>query len=459
MVASKLVRLAAVWLAACAHAAPAPSSQPALARSINRLADELLATTAAAGVSVAVVWRGETVVARGYGLADVAGRVPVDADTVFRIGSITKQFTAAAILQLAEQHRLSLDDDVTRYLPDYPTHGHAIRLRELLTHTSGIRDYEHGVPWFAAHMAEPRPGAELVAEFAAAPLDFEPGTQWSYSNSGYYLLGLVVEQVAHQPYADYVRDHVLGPAGITGIRYCPDTQAYPGAAHGYTLGPAGRAPAPPIAMVHAYAAGALCATASALVAWSAALAHGRIISAAAWRAMTTPARLASGQPTGYGLGVFLGELGGHPAIFHGGGINGFASTLAYYPADDLYIAVLVDTDGSFADNLGEAIARAALGVPRPAVDDLAIPAGEARAIAGRYAIRGTDLVLAIEPGDGAMFARRGDASERHKLLRQRDGGYLLQGSEIGLRFELGDGPAPRLHIRQAGVAFEADRVP
>src|SRR5262249_47486703 len=157
--------------------------------------------------------------------------------------------------------------ELVRYLPDYPVHGRHITLRNLLTHTSGIADYEHK-PWLEAHMAERRPVAELVASFAADPFTFETGAQWAYSNSGYFLLGQIIEKPAHQPYADYTRDHVA----TAGISYCPDEPTGPAQAHGYDVKDDKRVPTRPIHMAYAAAAGALCATAPGLAAWTRALA-------------------------------------------------------------------------------------------------------------------------------------------------------------------------------------------
>jgi len=454
---------ACLGLGACGSPAPAPRSPVShpreLAAAIDELAADEVRRTPAAGLAVAVVWHGETVVAKGYGLADVEHGTPVTADTVFRIGSITKQFTAAAILSLAAAHQLALDDDLTRYLPDYPSHGKRITLRNLLTHTSGIRDYEHGLPWFHDHMAEQRPGAELVAQFAAAPLDFEPGTRWSYSNSGYYLLGLIIERVSGQPYADYVRDHVIAASGATGIRYCPDEQDYPNAARGYELGDRARTAARPIKMVYAYAAGALCATAPGVVAWSRALSHGRVVDAAAWRAMTAPVTLGDGSQFGYGLGLFVSELGGHRALVHGGGINGFVATLAYYPDDELYVAVLVDTEGGFADELGEAIARRVLAIPRPAERDLAVSASEAAELVGRYQLAAMGQTLIVEAQDGKLYARRDGGTARPRLVSQGDRRFLLRELGATLVFEPSAGRATTIRVTQSGATFEGQRVP
>ena len=272
------------------------------------------------------------------------------------------------------------------------------------------------------------------------------------------LAGLVVERVSGQPWADYVRDRVLAPAGVRDLRECPDEQDYPHAARGYDVDDQKRrVVAKPIVMAHAFAAGGLCATAPALVAWARALAHGHVVDAAAWRAMTTPVTLADGSRFGYGLGLFVGDFGGHRAIFHGGGVNGFASSLASYPDDDLEIAVLVNTSGGFADDLGEAIARAALGVPRIAPADVPLTAEEGAALAGRYTLAVASLTLIVEVRDGKLRAHK-EGDPASVLLRQPDGSFV---AENGGRFvfhrdsQRVTGFTYSIH----GASFEAARLP
>jgi CubicO group peptidase (beta-lactamase class C family) len=455
--------LVAAALVACSHAPPPAATAPAaghdspLAAKVESLAQDALAHTPVAGFSITVVSHGEVVLSRGYGLADVEHRTPTAADSIFRIGSITKQFTAAAILQLAAAGKLSIDDKLGKYLPDFG-YGDQITLRQLLTHTSGLKDYT-ALPWFDEHMADAFPRAELVAKIAAEPLGFTPGARWSYSNSGYYLLGLVIEKVSGQSYADYVQQHVLAPAGLADTAYCPPTQDYPRAAHGYQVKDAKVVPAAPLDMAHPYAAGSLCSTAPDLVAWMKALAHGKVVDAAAWQQMITPVALAGGKPYPYGFGLFVSDLGGHPRIGHGGGINGFVSALAYYPDDDLYVAVLVDTVSSLADELGASIARAALGVTEPPLGDEPIAAADAAALAGKYDFPDVGLVVDITVEDGQVFAQNEGGARKLRLRRQGDGSYQIPEAKARLVFELEDGQVKRLSVTQGGLTFTGTRVP
>jgi D-alanyl-D-alanine carboxypeptidase len=326
-----------------------------LGEALDALASSEQRAREVAGVSVAVVWHEAPVLVRGYGLADVPGNLPMRADHVFRIGSITKSFTAAAILKLEAQGRLGLDDPLVRHLPDY-TASSAITLRHLLTHTSGIADYVD-VSGFGTRQAEAKTPAELVAAFAGLPLEFAPGSQWSYSNSGYFLLGLVIEKITGRTYADFLQAEITGPAGLRDTRYCPDEQDYPRAALGYKNDHGRLVPADAAMMKLPFSAGALCSTASDLVQWLAALSHGKIGSPGSFARMSQPVVLTSGKTYPYGLGLAPRELEGHARVGHHGTINGFGCTLHYYPNDDLYLAVLVNTESEAAKEIAEKLAH------------------------------------------------------------------------------------------------------
>lgn len=316
-----------------------------------------------AGVSVAVVWRGKPVLVRSYGLADVPKNVPMRTDNVFRIGSITKSFTAAAILVLEAQGKLELTDPLAKYLPEY-TASNAVTVRHLLTHTSGIPDYLE-VPNFGTRMTAAKTRSELAAWFAGLPLQFAPGSDWAYGNSGYFLLGLVIEAVSGKSYADFVSAEILAPAGLHDTRYCPDAQDYARAAYGYKLVEGKLVPDDPAVMKLTFSAGALCSTASDLVKWIATLSRGRSIAPEAFSRMIAPTALTDGRAEPYGFGLALRELGGHVRVGHYGDINGFAAALHYYLNDDLSIAVLVNTEGDAAKSIAEESARIVLDSKEP----------------------------------------------------------------------------------------------
>jgi CubicO group peptidase (beta-lactamase class C family) len=303
---------------------------------------------------------------RGYGKVDLEWDVdtPADARASYEIGSMTKQFTAAALLQLVEAGKVDLDADLTAYLPEYDTRGHRIPLRRLLDHTSGIKGYTE-MPVFGDLRMRRLPRDTLVALVQAEPLDFEPGTALIYNNSAYFLLGLIIEKVSGQSYEEYVAEHLFRPLGMEGSYYCSETAIREGAGSRVRRhSPGARAGGLPGSHL-ALRRGSLCSTVGDLVRWNQALHGGRLLSERAYRRMITPMPLEDGTPTRYagGLGV-MGE-GAHYVLAHGGGINGFLSDGRYYPQDDLTVVVLQNSTGPQGPGaLGEALASLVLG-PRP----------------------------------------------------------------------------------------------
>lgn len=373
-----------VLLVACHASTPSPSpvaagsGAPPERAKIAALANAEISAHHAVGLTIAVAHGDQLVVADGYGFADAARHLPATIDTVYRIGSVTKQFTAVAILQLVEQGKLALADDVRTYVPEYPAHDAAITIAQLLSHTSGIPTYTDG-DWIDAGQ-HPLTHAQVLARFAAKPLEFAPGSQWMYSNSNYYLLGLVIEKVTGQRYADAIRERVLVPAGMTHSGACDAPQL----AHGYATanGPIDAIPfdnGPP------FAAGALCSTALDLVAWQRALEHGKVLAPASLAKMRTNVMLSTGKPSGYGYGVFVDERAGHPRIEHGGAINGFISELSRYPSDDVTIVVLANTEGRTPSQVEAKIAGVVLGIPEvPAPTGKPMTEAERVAYVGSY---------------------------------------------------------------------------
>lgn len=343
-----LLVTAALGAAVLPTPAVAQSRDPArVVAAVDSLVAEALKDGRAAGMSVAVVRGRDTIVLKGYGYADLEFDVPTPERAIYEIGSVTKQFTAAAILKLQEQGKLGLDDEVTKYLPDYPTHGHRITIRQLLNHTSGIKGYTE-LPEFATLSTRKLPRDSLVALFASKPLHFAPGEALVYSNSGYFLLGLVIEKVSEVPYEEYVRKNLFEPAGMSDSRYCSERAVVKRRAHGYDMSPLGLLRAAYLDHTWPYSAGSLCSTAWDLVAWNQALHGGKILSAASYRELVTPDTLNDGTRLRYAKGLVVDSMLGRRVIQHGGGINGFLTDLKYFPDDTLTIAVLINTAGPVA---------------------------------------------------------------------------------------------------------------
>jgi len=320
-----------------------------LVRAIDSIAQEPIDAGRAAGMSIAVVRGADTILLKGYGYADLELDVPTPAHAVYEIGSVTKQFTAAAVLQLQERGLLSLDDEITTYLPDYPTQGHRITIRRLLDHTSGIKGYTEMPQFWSTMVSRALPRDSLVALFAPEPFDFAPGDAMIYNNSAYFLLGLIIEKASGQSYEDYIQERLFAPAEMSDSRYCSQSAVVKRRAHGYQMGDHGLERASYLDHTWPYAAGSICSTAWDMVAWNRAL-HGHgdgggLLSADAYRALITPGTLNDGTPLRYAKGLSVFEVDGRRRISHGGGIFGFVSESRYYPDDDLIVVVLINSTG------------------------------------------------------------------------------------------------------------------
>lgn len=354
------------FLLAALVATPAAAQAPSRGELLQRL-DSIVAAEMArhqnVGVSVGIARGGDVFLARGYGHAQLEHGVPARAETVYRIGSLTKQFTAAAIMQLVEQGRLGLDDEVTRFLPDYPVQGRRITIHHLLTHTSGIRSYTGLGPrfWNEASRLD-LDHAGMLALFQHEPLDFEPGAQYRYNNSGYYLLGMIIERVSGQPYAEYLAQRLLAPLGLRSTSYCDERRVIPHRAQGYEVVNGAIVNDGAISMNTPGAAGAMCSTVLDLLAWQRAFNEARPVGPAARDRMRT-AHVAASDSTGYGYGLGVGRLDGRILVSHSGGINGFNAYLAHLPDPDLTVVVLTNNGGGRAPQLGQLLLRALLHGP------------------------------------------------------------------------------------------------
>jgi D-alanyl-D-alanine carboxypeptidase len=453
----------AIGLATTEPAAQAQRpTRVALKRTVDSLVNDALKEGPVAAISVAVVRGRDTVVMKGYGFADVENEVPATPQTVYRIGSITKQFTAAAVLQLIEQGRLSLDDSIAKHLPIVPAGWRRVPVRQLLNHTSGIPSYTSAGPRWASRMRLDLPHDTLIGIVAADSMDFAPGSQWRYNNTGYYLLGMLIERITGRPYAEVVRERLVSPLGLRATMYCDIRPIIKRRAQGYQVGPDDKlVNADPLSMTQPFSAGALCSTVGDLVAWQRTLAAGRIVKPASYVAMTTPEKVAGT----YGYGLVMDSLGGRPRVQHGGGINGFNSMLQYFPSDTLSIAVLANTNGPWADRVANNLARAALGMPLvappPRLLDLTTTAEERARFAGAYRLvlpNGSPLELRVFERDGKVFAQ--GTGQPEIPLRYQGNSTFGASFDRTMRITFAPGtPAPKITLVQGGATIEGPRIP
>lgn len=393
------------FVAAAAPSVHAQTGRAALVARLDSLAGAPVHEGRAVGISVAVVQGGDTLLLRSYGMADVELDVPTPQRAVYEIGSVTKQFTAAAILQLRDQGRLSLDDELTKYLPDYPTHGRSIPIRRLLDHTSGIRGLTEIAEFRELqHRGWPRDSA--IAMIARQPFDFEPGEAMIYNNSAYVLLGHIVEKTSGMSYEQYVEDIIFDQLGMDQSSYCSNSQIVKGRTSGYGYMDEGLRRAPQNDHTWPFSAGSLCSSAGDLVTWLHALHGGVVLSDRGYRDMTSPSSLADGTPLRYGMALALGpDPRGAARIGHGGAIAGYNAYAGWYPDAKLAVVVLMNSIGGVSP---EALAGELAGAVIPPVRSTMRPfEGDATPLLGRYTgpARGRPMTVEITRGEqGGLLA-------------------------------------------------------
>jgi CubicO group peptidase (beta-lactamase class C family) len=423
-------------------------SSDGLAAYVDSVVKAAITAHKTVGASVAVVKGGRTLLAKGYGLADMENDVPATDETVYRIGSITKQFTAAAIMRFVEQGKISLDDTLQKFFPTYDTKGNRVTIRHLLTHTSGIASYT-GLKQWAPLMRLDLSTDSLIAVFAKEPFDFKPGDAWKYDNSGYFLLGTIIAKISGKTYDDYMNDQFLPSVGLTHTRYCSLSPIIKHRAQGYSVTPLGiYSNARPLSMTQPYAAGALCSTVTDLATWARALSSGKVVSAASYTQMSTAGTLNNGKAHTYGFGLGIGALSGHREISHNGGINGFISELHHFPDDSLIVVVLTNTEGNAAPTLEKLIAKKALGIPIPVIKNLSVPSADSARFAGEYVLPG-GLAIRIFASNGAFRAQA--TGQGAFLLRYQGNGLFVAefDDEVTHQFAPGN-PSPNFVLDQGG---------
>ena len=420
------------------------------------------------GAAVLVARDGVIIFDKGYGFAQLDSRMPMTTDTRSRIGSITKQFTSAAILKLAEAGKLSINDHLSKFLPDWPR-GDEVTVRHLLNHSSGIHNYTEK-PGFYAHVTEPISLPELVASFKNDPYDFSPGEKYSYSNSGYVLLGYLIERVSGQSYESYIENTLLRPLGMkrTGVHHAGRPPAGEAFGYSYTNGTVQRAVNRDMSKVAS--AGELYSTAHDLFLWNEAIFNDRILSEASLKEAFTVGALKDDDPThpediGYGLGWTMDRLNGAREISHGGELSGFGSYLLRLPDDRLTVVVLLNCAPHLPNNqqwvMAREIARRVMGSELPdeatakrfdiARIDLAI-------IPGKYDLGG-GRVMTVTTEANHVFAQI-TGRQRFEMVPKSDRKFFVPGGSAEATFvRNADNHVVKAILRQSGDRIDAPRLP
>jgi len=428
-----------------------------------------LAESRAPSASFAVIRGNDTLAYGAHGLANMdAWRAPT-ATTIYEIGSITKQFTSAAIMKLVEQGRVKLDDDLSKYVPQFPLQGKKVSIRQLLNHTSGIHSYTSSTAWQKTWNEDLSPDA-IIKFVAADTFDFAPGTAYRYNNTGYVLLGMVIEKASGQSYAKYLDSQFFKPLGLKQTSYCPSKTSDPVFALGYSKSPGVSVRATYLHLSHPFSAGALCSTVGDFAKWQRALDGGKVVSPASYALMSTADTLNTGRKINYGFGLVPGMFNGHKTVSHTGGINGFATAATYVPDDSLSIVVFTNFDGESPQRLVQNLLRVAYGeapVGRgaPAAGPGAAPslsAADRDAIIGDYTLQipgGQQLPIKFFlEGTRLMAQAPGQPANEIRYLGNYAFGVAFD-PELRFTFTIVAGKATKVTLLQGGATIEGPRVP
>lgn len=438
----------ALLLASGAQAGDAPV---AAADAIDRYLSARLPADAP-GAAIIVIKEGKVLFRKGYGLADLELNVPVKPEMVFRLASVTKQFTAVAILMLAEQGKLSLADDIHRFLPDYPASAKPITIERLLNHTAGVPGFSDEYLSKRDMRAEITP-AQILAIIKEQKAEFEPGNKWAYSDGGYELLGMIIEKASGLSYADFIEQRIFKPLGMQHSHYDRSTRIIPGRVKGYAQTKEGYQNAEFLSMSLPWAAGSLASNVDDLAKWDAAIADSdKLINAASRARMVTQYTLdgAAKPDFAYGFGVSLVQRRGEARVGHNGQINGFTSAVLRMPKDHVYVAVLTNVENPklIPDLLAERVGAIAAGKPYLEAAALTLPAEVLDTFVGSYRIDAKNVRLISRDGQ-RLFMQRNSSGRKLELLAATQDTFIIQDAFNEVSFIKGsDGKVSTLRMSQ-----------
>jgi CubicO group peptidase (beta-lactamase class C family) len=405
------------------------SNMSGLESQVDSLVKPWLDSSKIAGLSVAVFRGDEKILLKSYGYADLEFDVKLPVDASFEIGSITKQFTAAAILQLAEKGKLGLDDDVTKYL-NFNTHGRKVTIRQLLSHTSGIKGYTE-LPEFETISVQKHDRDTLLRIVETKPFEFEPGDLLIYSNTGFFMLGLIIEKVTGITYEEYIKKNLFEKAGMSNSYYGSESRIIKNRAHGYDMHKDGLSRAAYLDHTWPYSAGSLCSTAEDLVKWNNAVHNGKILSESMYREYISPFVLNNGTITRYAKGITVTQRNGKKMLEHAGGINGFLSENRYFPDEKISVVVLINSTGPVGPELAaQFITDKLFGEPSQKFNQYK---GDLSRFTGKYKGpgRGEELSIDVTNNDSLLLIH---SSERDTVALSYLEGFVWADGNVTFQF-------------------------
>ena len=452
---------------------------------LDSIARQAVAQSHVVGASVLVAKGDQILLLKGYGVSDIGLEAPSRADSVYHIVGPMLPFTGVAAMQLVERGEISLDDDIAKYLPEFPTQGHHVTIRELLSHTSGIVDYHYRGDPLESTYREPKAMDEVVALFANGQWVHEPGTQWDWSISNFQLVNEIIERVTGQSFAEYMQQNLFGPAGATATTPCDNSSVIHGLSHSYQrVGDQFKAATEDSSAVDYN--NRFCSTVSDLFHIWRGVQQGKLLKPETFKLMTTAAGLgikmtARDPDQHYGMAFTLGHEDGHRDVGQNGSLLGYSGSMYHFPADDLTVIVLTNTAEQNAKYIGSALARKVLALaPNPAptpvpqaqqpmLTDEPVSAGERSKYAGTYVLKVVAggyhdsfsqyrrTYRVFDENGRLMIEALGETPER--LLKQHDGSFAIRSQPQGpVTFVMHGQDALTLRLSNSELTLAGERV-
>lgn len=388
------------------------------------------------GLSLLIAKDGKAIYKIGLGMANLENAVKVKPKHVFEIGSITKQFTAVSILMLEEQGKLSVNDNITKYIEDYPTQGKTITIHHLLNHTSGIKSYTN-MQSFRKHARTDMTPTELIDVFKNEPMEFDPGSAYNYNNSGYILLGHIIEVVSGMSYADFIKTNIFDKLDMKNSYYGSMTQLIPNRARGYSQTDSGFRNANYLSLTLPYAAGSIMSTTEDLLIWQNAISANALISEETLNRAINGSKLDNGEEIPYGYGWIKGDIRGSRTYEHSGGIFGYSSNGIFLPEENMYIIGLTNCDCNNVGEITTNVAAIALGKPFPKKEDaIALNKQQLAKWVGAYEFDG-GVIRHITLKDNQLFSQR-EGSTNLEIYPMTETNFIFDGGNVTYDFYMED---------------------
>ena len=450
---------------------------------LDAVAGQAVAQSHVVGASVLVAKGDHILLLKGYGVSDIGLEAPAKPDSVYHIVGPMLPFTGVAVMQQVERGRLMLEDDIAKYLPEFPTQGRRVTIRELLSNTSGIVDYHYRGDPLESTYRQPKAMDEVVALFSGGQWVHEPGTQWDWSVSNFQLLTQILERVSGQPLAEYMQNHIFGPAGAAATTACDNSSVIHGLSHAYERIGSRYEAATEDSNAVSYDL-RFCSTVADLFRVWRNIQTGKLLKPETLKLMTTAEgpgikMTASDPDQHYGMAFLLGHEGDHRDIGQNGSLLGYSGSMYHFPEDDLTVIVLTNTSGQNAKSIGSALARKVLLLPpnptpsaevqEPVLSDGSVSADERSRLAGTYVLKVVEggyhdsfaqyrrTYRVFDENGRLMIEALGEKPER--LLKQNNGSFAMRSSpQAPVTFAMPDKNTLTLHLNKGGLTLAGERV-